>query len=171
MSRLNNAAAATLGLARTSAIPVAVIAILVGVFSTRDPAPPGGVPARGRERPIMREGDDTLRVTMNVPEGDITSRCVLQDEGKKELMSVCMYNDESWGFGFGNDAPVRTSGQRRKDGSTALGVSNEELRLEVELAPGGSPVVKVFDIGHRLLGQYRVTPKGELVRVVPQLNQ
>jgi len=52
-----------------------------------------------------------------------------------------------------------------------LGVSNEELRLEVELAPGGSPVVKVFDIGHRLLGQYRVTPKGELVRVVPQLNQ
>jgi hypothetical protein len=170
---LRSAAATTLCLVRRSAVPVAVVAILVGMFSTRDqaPAPSGGMPARGRERPIMREGDETLRVTMSVPEGDITSRCILQDEAGKEFMMIYKYTDKSWGFGSGNDASVRTSGQHRKDGSIALGVGNPKLRLEIELTPEGSPLVKVFDNGQRLLGQYQVAPEGELVRVDPDPKQ
>jgi hypothetical protein len=59
------------------------------------------------------------------------------------------------------------AGQKSPDGSVGLGVVSDKLKVAFKLAADGSAVMEVSGLGDRLLGQYRITPEGSLIRNGP----
>jgi len=52
------------------------VAILLGMYPGRDPAPPNDARALGPGGILARDGDGTLRLTLAVPVGGVEARCI-----------------------------------------------------------------------------------------------
>src|SRR5690242_348277 len=88
MVKLRDVTAATIGLACRGAVPLVGVAILLGMCSRREPAPPADLLEPAPNGSLARDEWGTLCLTLAPPEGQTHARCVVLDEKGVELMSL-----------------------------------------------------------------------------------
>jgi hypothetical protein len=144
-------------------MPLVGVAILLGMYSGRVPAPPGDVPEPGSRGLLARDEDGTLRLTLAVPDGESTARCVVRDKDGTALLSLCYGRGRSLMFELAESPTLRAAGYRLANGYIGFGVASEGLKFEYEGRPGSPPVVELYSDETRRYARYRVTPGGSLI--------
>src|SRR4051794_30643848 len=117
MTHIRNVSSASLGLAWRCAVMLVGVAILLGISSGRksDPRQDEREPGPGGD--TVRDEDGIQRVTLVVPEGETTARCVLRDRDGIELMCVYYGIGGLLYFNMPESSHEIASGSRARNGS------------------------------------------------------
>jgi hypothetical protein len=159
MVRVHDVASTLLSLVWRAIVPVVGVGFLVGSCFKGD-ADPKGIEPAGNRQAVVRDQSADMLITMPDSGTESFSRCIVQDEGGKELARIGLYKNGAVTFEFGSTSPVRGCGVLSKRGQIDFGVMTDaKSKYDVSVQPDGSSVVDVVDCTsdmHRIL---RLSPQ------------